>query len=47
MASKALKNLDLYGKTIGFEINGQSKLRSVPGAVVSLFTYMFVLLLMS
>ena len=41
------KELDLYGKTIGFRVNGRNKTHSNCGAVLSLIVYLstFILVL--
>ena len=42
--SSAVKSFDFYGKTLGFHFQGQDKLRSCSGAIISLMVFLAVTL---
>ena len=42
MVSHQLKRLDLYGETIGFRVDGQEKVRTIPGMLVSICVYFLI-----
>ena len=45
MVTSIMKKLDLFGKTVGFRIEGQSKLRTFSGMVISISLVFTVLVL--
>lgn len=42
---RSFKKLDFYGKTLGFHIEGQDKIRSASGASLSLLVFISICLI--
>lgn len=40
--NSAIRSLDFYGKTLGFHYQGEDKLRSFSGAIISLIVFLAV-----